>query len=90
MTMAPWDRFEQLARKARLETIPPLDVAPAVTAALRKRAGVAPPLASPLLAVLAGLSILAASVMMAVSADAWTLLIEPPTSLLGPLSWVLL
>lgn len=88
--MNGWQRFEELARRARGEPIPPIEITARVMAALVLRPAVAlRPERNWPLAVLAGLSILAASIMMAVTIDTWSWLLDPPASVLQPLSWIL-
>jgi len=79
-------RFEQLAVLARQEPVPPLDVAPRVLATLEQAEPLA---ASASMFAFAGLSLLAASVMVAWAVDALLSLSDPLSSLFYPLAMVL-
>jgi len=88
--MNRWERFEELVRRARHEPIPPIEITARVMAAIGPRqSALGRPERNWPLAVLAGLSVLAASIMAGVTFDAWSLLMNPPASVLQPLSWIL-
>ena len=82
------EQFERLARTARIEPVPPLDVADRVLATLRRPA--ATPSEMLPLCLMAGLSVLAASIMVAVAADAWLPLLDPVAGLFQAITPVLL
>jgi len=80
------EHFAQLAARARQESVPPLDIAPRVLATLEQ----AEPLAAstPMIA-FAGLSLLAASVLVTWAVNALLSLSDPLGSLFYPLAVVL-
>jgi hypothetical protein len=80
-------QFEHLAQHARLEPVPTLDVAPRVLATLRDMEPAATSL--PMFAV-AGLSLAAASVMVAWAVNSLLSIADPLGSLFQPLALVLL
>lgn len=80
------ERFEQLARRARREPVPPLDVAPRVLTALQ--CAEPAPASVPMFA-FAGLSLLAASVMVAWGINALLAISDPLGSLFYPFALVI-
>lgn len=80
------ERFESLARRARSEPVPPLDVTARVLSQigrieLRREVNL------PLLA-MSGLSVLAASIMVATVLNAWAPLMDPLAGLFSTLTLV--
>jgi len=83
--MNPMERFEQLAQRARAETAPPLDVVPRVLATLES---VEPVTSTPMFA-FAGLSLVAASVMVAWAVNALLAISDPLGTLFYPFALVI-
>jgi len=87
--MKALERFAQLARIARDEPVPAIDVAAAVLRDLRS--GAAPRRLDDIpLWMAAAISLLAASVMIAVALESCLPLVEPLAELFQPLTLVLL
>lgn len=88
--MTPLDRFDQLAAIARRERAPAIDVTARVMAGIRAPRPMAARSNENLAMLLAaGLAVLAASVMVAFTLDAWSPLWDPMCGLLQPLSWIM-
>jgi len=87
------ERFELLARAARSEPVPPLDVTARVLARIRPaeaRRAQEPPLEEVPLLAASGLAALAATIMVVVAVDAWAPLVDPLAGLFTPLMMVML
>jgi hypothetical protein len=85
--MNPLERLEQLASRARGESIPPLDVCASVirdVASLRR-----PAEGQRVLMLAAAVSVLAASIVAVIAWNAWAPLNDPLAGMLGPLDLVL-
>ncbi len=87
--MKSLEQFENLARAARAEPVPAIDVTARVMS--RLRSGVRPRRWEDLpLWVMAGISALAAAVMVSVVLDEWLPMLDPLAGLFQPLTLVLL
>jgi hypothetical protein len=83
-------RFEQLAAAARREAPPAIDVTARVMARIRRQVRPEARRADNItLAVMAVVSVLAASIVAVVAMDAWSAMIDPMSSLFQPLSVVM-
>ena len=80
-------RFERLARRARRQPVPRVDVTARVLARLR-RIEARREVNVPLLA-FSGLSVLAASIVLAVAVQAWAPLLDPMAGLFSPLTMMM-
>lgn len=77
--------FRDLGRRARLDGPPPIDVSPAVTAAIRKR----PSVSYDPLSIIAGTSAAAAAVVLAHAIQMWWQAQDPFTSLMASMNMVM-
>jgi len=86
--MTPLERFERLAVQARAEPAPAVDVVDRVLADLRVRP-YARESVLPLWAA-AGVSLLAASLVVALTVEGWAALVDPLAGLFQSITWVVL
>ena len=85
--MNEFDRFEQLAAAARAEPVPPLDVRTHVLREIRgmvTRRGIDAPLV-----LLSGVSVLVASIVAAMAAEVWEVLLNPLSAFFNSLTMVM-